>query len=144
MHFPGRQGLYDPRNEKDSCGIGFLANIKGQRSHQILVDASEMLINLSHRGVCGAEANTGDGAGFLTALPYEFLAQVAQKDLDLKLPPAGKFAAGVVFLPTLDRERDRCKAVIRDIVSEQGQQLLGWRVVPTDAKGANIGPSAQA
>ncbi len=144
MHFPGRQGLYDPRNEKDSCGIGFLANIKGQRSHQILVDASEMLINLSHRGVCGAEANTGDGAGFLTALPYEFLAKASQKDLGLSLPPAGKFGAGVVFLPTIDKERDRCKAVIRDIVSEQGQQLLGWRTVPTDAKGADIGPAAQA
>ena len=144
MHFPERQGLYDPRNEKDSCGIGFLANIKGQRSHQILVDASEMLINLSHRGVCGAEANTGDGAGFLTALPYEFLAKAAQKDLGLSLPPAGKFGAGVVFLPTIDKERDRCKAVIRDIVSEQGQQLLGWRTVPTDAKGVDIGPAAQA
>ncbi|MEE2840191.1 MAG: glutamate synthase large subunit [Acidobacteriota bacterium] len=144
MHFPQRQGLYDPRNEKDSCGIGFVAHIKGQRSHQILVDANEMLINLSHRGACGCEPNTGDGAGFLTALPHEFLAKVARKDLDIELPPAGKFAAGVVFLPTLDKERDHCKAVVKDIVSEQGQQVLGWRSVPTDAKGADIGPAALA
>ena len=144
MHFPQRQGLYDPRNEKDSCGIGFVAHIKGQRSHQILVDANEMLINLSHRGACGCEPNTGDGAGFLTALPHEFLAKVARKDLDIELPPAGRFAAGVVFLPTLDKERDHCKAVVKDIVSEQGQQVLGWRSVPTDAKGADIGPTALA
>ena len=144
MHFPQRQGLYDPRNEKDSCGIGFVAHIKGQRSHQILVDANEMLINLSHRGACGCEPNTGDGAGFLTALPHEFLVKVARKDLGIELPPAGKFAAGVVFLPTLDKERDHCKAVVKDIVSEQGQQVLGWRSVPTDAKGADIGPAALA
>ena len=144
MHFPQRQGLYDPRNEKDSCGIGFVAHIKGQRSHQILVDANEMLINLSHRGACGCEPNTGDGAGFLTALPHEFLAKVARKDLDIELPPAGRFAAGVVFLPTLDKERDHCKAVVKDIVSEQGQQVLGWRSVPTDAKGADIGLAALA
>ena len=144
MHFPKRQGLYDPRNEKDSCGIGFLAHIKGQRSHQIVMDANEMLINLSHRGACGCEPNTGDGAGFLTALPHEFLAKVAKKDLKVDLPPAGKFAAGVVFLPTDDKQRDQCKSVIQDLVSEQGQKVLGWRSVPTDAKGADIGPSARA
>ncbi|MDA2935530.1 glutamate synthase subunit alpha, partial [Acidobacteria bacterium AH-259-D05] len=144
MHFPRAKGLYDPRNEKDSCGIGFVANIKGQRSHQILLDANEMLINLSHRGACGCEPNTGDGAGVLTALPHEFLAKVARKDLGIDLPPAGEFAAGVVFLPTTDRERDHCKAVVADIVSEQGQRVLGWRCVPTDPKGADIGPSAHA
>ncbi len=144
MHFPQSKGLYDPRNEKDSCGIGFVAHIKGQRSHQILMDANEMLVNLSHRGACGCEPNTGDGAGFLTALPHEFLAKVARKDLGIELPPPGKFAAGVVFLPTLDKERDHCKAVVRDIVSEQGQELLGWRSVPTDPKGADIGSAALA
>ena len=144
MHFPERQGLYNPRDERDSCGIGFLAHIKGQRSHQIVVDANEMLINLSHRGACGCEANTGDGAGLLTALPHEFLAKVAKTDLKVDLPAAGKFAAGVVFLPTNDKERDQCKSVVQDIVSEQGQKVLGWRNVPTDAKGADIGPSARA
>ncbi len=144
MNFPERQGLYDPRNERDSCGIGFLAHIKGQRSHQIVVDANEMLINLSHRGACGCEPNTGDGAGFLTALPHEFLAKVAKKDLQVDLPPAGEFAAGVLFLPTNDKQRDQCKSVVQDIVSEQGQKVLGWRSVPTDAKGADIGSSARA
>ena len=144
MHFPQPQGLYDPRNEKDSCGIGFVAHIKGQRSHQILVDANEMLINLSHRGACGCEPNTGDGAGFLTALPHEFLAKVARHDLGIELPSPGKFAAGVVFLPTIDKERDHCKATVKDIVSEQGQEVLGWRCVPTDPKAADIGPAALA
>ncbi|NRB28941.1 MAG: hypothetical protein HRU37_14830, partial [Roseibacillus sp.] len=75
--FPEKKGLYDPRNEKDSCGVGFIADIKGRRSHQILLDAREMLDHMSHRGACGCEANTGDGAGFLTALPHEFLSRVA-------------------------------------------------------------------
>ncbi|MEE8349426.1 MAG: glutamate synthase large subunit [Acidobacteriota bacterium] len=144
MYFPQAKGLYDPRNEKDSCGIGFIAHIKGQRSHQILVDANEMLINLSHRGACGCEPNTGDGAGFLTALPHEFLAKKASKDLGIELPSPGRFAAGVVFLPTIDKERDHCKAVVQDVVSEQGQKVLGWRSVPTDPKGADIGPAALA
>ncbi|MEE2822153.1 MAG: glutamate synthase large subunit [Acidobacteriota bacterium] len=144
MHFPQSQGLYDPRNEKDNCGIGFVANIKGQRSHKILVDANEMLINLSHRGACGCEPNTGDGAGFLTALPYEFLTKVAKKDLRIDLPAPGAFAAGIVFLPTLDKERDHCKSVVQDIVSDQQQEILGWRPVPTDPKGADIGSTALA
>ena len=144
MSFPEPYGLYDPANEKDSCGVGFVANIKGQRSHQILLDANEMLINLTHRGACGCEANTGDGAGILTALPYEFLARVAAKDLGVDLPPRGQLGAGLVFLPTIDKERDGCRAVVEDVVREQGQQVLGWRPVPTSPEVADIGPSARA
>src|SRR5436189_5274356 len=78
---PPKQGLYDPAYEHDSCGVGFVAHIKGKRSHQILIDAEEVLRNMDHRGACGCEPNTGDGAGILTALPYEFLRRVVKKEL---------------------------------------------------------------
>ena len=142
--FPRKQGLYDPQNEKDSCGVGFIANIKGVRTHEMLDDATEILIRMTHRGACGCDPNTGDGAGFLTALPHEFLAKVAQRDLGVTLPEPGKFGAGIVFLPKNDKSREHCKSVVEQIISEQGQQLLGWREVPTDAKGANVGPTALA
>jgi glutamate synthase (NADPH/NADH) large chain len=142
--FPPKQGLYDPRNEKDSCGVGFIANIKGVRTHGMLVDANEILIRMTHRGACGCDPNTGDGAGFLTALPHEFLAKVAQRDVGVTLPEPGKFGAGILFLPKDDKSRDHCKSVVAQIVSEQGQELLGWREVPTDARAANVGPMALA
>src|SRR4029079_15258614 len=78
---PPKQGLYDPAFEHDSCGVGFVAHIKGKRSHQILIDAEEVLRNMDHRGGCGCETNTGDGAGILTALPHEFLQRVVRKEL---------------------------------------------------------------
>ena len=137
-------GLYDPQYEHDSCGVGFVAHIKGQRSHQIILDANDVLINMTHRGACGCEPNTGDGAGFLTALPHEFLAKVAQRDLGITLPVPGQFAAGLVFLPKKTGEREQCKQTVARIVAEQGQRLLGWRPVSTDPDGADIGPSARA
>ena len=97
---PQRYGLYDPANEHDSCGVGFVAHIKGKRSRQIIHDADQVLRHMSHRGACGCEANTGDGAGILTALPHEFLRKVAARDLRTDLPEPGRFAAGIVFLPT--------------------------------------------
>ena len=141
--FPKKIGLYDPRNEKDSCGVGFIADIKGRRSHQILLDAREMLDHMSHRGACGCEANTGDGAGFLTALPHEFLSRVAGEDLGKKLPPPGKFAAGNVFLPRDDGFRQQCKDKVAEIIQAQGQELIGWREVPTRTDDADIGPAAR-
>src|SRR4051812_22239847 len=97
--FPKKQGLYDSAFEHDSCGVGFVAHVKGKRSHQILIDAEEVLRNMDHRGACGCEPNTGDGAGILTALPYEFLQRVAKQELKATLPAPGQFAAGIVFLP---------------------------------------------
>ncbi|MEQ8785077.1 MAG: glutamate synthase large subunit [Pirellulaceae bacterium] len=141
---PPRQGLYDPELEKDSCGVGFVAHIKGQRSHQIVLDADQVLRAMNHRGACGCEANTGDGAGILTALPHEFLAKVVREELKTELPAAGQYGVGIVFLPQLEAERETCKRVVASIVAEQGQRLIGWRKVPTQAKQADIGPTAAA
>jgi glutamate synthase (NADPH/NADH) large chain len=141
---PPKQGLYDPAFEHDSCGVGFVAHIKGQRSHQILVDAEEVLRNMDHRGACGCEPNTGDGAGILTALPHEFLARVVRDELHAKLPAPGEFAAGIVFLPTDAGERARCRQTVEEIIASQGQRLIGWRKVPTETAKADIGPTAKA
>ena len=89
---PPKQGLYDPAYEHDSCGVGFVAHIKGKRSHQIMLDAEEVLRNMDHRGACGCEPNTGDGAGILTALPLEFLKRVVKQELGAELPPAIRLA----------------------------------------------------
>ena len=142
--FPEKQGLYDPAREKDSCGIGFVAHIKGQRSHQIVLDADHVLRRMDHRGARGCEVNTGDGAGILTALPHEFLTRVAKAGLHTELPEPGRFGAGVVFLPTIDAERDKCKQAVEQIVAEQGQRLMGWRKVPVRPDQADLGPTAVA
>ena len=140
---PGKQGLYDPTLEKDSCGVGFVAHIKGEASHQIVLDADHILQRMVHRGGCGCEANTGDGAGILTSLPYAFLNRVAKDDLGVDLPPKGRFAAGNVFLPLSEQSRQRCKEVVEQMIAEQGQRLLGWRVLPIDTDGADVGPTAR-
>lgn len=141
--FPGRQGLYDPRFEKDSCGVGFIAHIKGVASHDIVRDADVIARSMTHRGACGCEKNTGDGAGILTALPHAFLAKAARREFGRELPARGRFGAGNVFLPTDGEERAYAKAQVERIVLEQGQELIGWRPVPTDAARADIGKSAR-
>ena len=141
--FPRPRGLYDPANEHDSCGVGFVAHIKGVRSRQIIDDATEILRHLVHRGACGCEPNTGDGAGMLTALPHEFLSKVAAADLESDLPPPGHYGVGIAFLPTDPEERRICKETVNEIIREQGQNLIGWRPLPTRADEADIGPSAR-
>ena len=143
IHYPEKQGLYDPANEHDSCGVGFVAHIKGERSHQIVLDSEIILRNMDHRGACGCETNTGDGAGVLTALPHEFLQKVVKRDLGVDLPEPGRFAAGNVFLPREQAERDKCKATVEKLVADSGQKLIGWRLVPTDNDRADIGPTAK-
>jgi glutamate synthase (NADPH/NADH) large chain len=130
--------------EHDSCGVGFVAHIKGQRSHQIVRDADHLLCRMDHRGARGAEPNTGDGAGILTALPYEFLGRVAEEDLGRALPEPGRFGAGLVFLPTDSAQREQCKQTVAAVCAAEGQELVGWRAVPTDPTGADLGPTARA
>ena len=135
---PQRQGLYDPRAEHDACGVGFVVHIKGHRSHDIVRQALQVLINLEHRGACGCEANTGDGAGILVQMPDRLLRKV----VSFELPPAGAYGAGLVFLPKDRRAREVVQQLFTRIVEEEGQRLLGWRDVPHD--NGLIGNSAKA
>ena len=139
---PEASGLYDPAMEHDSCGVGFVANIKGVRSHQLIEDALNVLWHMDHRGAVGAEKNTGDGAGILTALPWEFLEKVAKRDAGLTLPAKGKYAAGMVFLPKKDAERAAAKKRCEELVARFGQKLIGWRTIPVN--NADLGPTAKA
>jgi glutamate synthase (ferredoxin) len=134
---PPAKGLYDPRTEHDACGVGFVVHIKGRQSHDIVQNALRVLINLEHRGACGCESNTGDGAGILIQIPDAFL----RTSVAFPLPAAGSYGAGLVFLPHDDRDRQTVKALIARIVAEEGQTLLGWRDVPTD--NTLVGPSAR-
>ncbi len=135
---PSKQGLYDPRAESDACGVGFVVHQKGRKSHDIVAKALQVLINLEHRGACGCEANTGDGAGILIQTPDAFLRAV----VPFSLPAPGAYAAGLVFLPHEERDRETIKSLIGRITEEEGQRLLGWRDVPTDDR--LVGPSARA
>ncbi|MFW6214713.1 MAG: glutamate synthase large subunit [Alkalispirochaetaceae bacterium] len=139
---PGRQGLYDPAFEHENCGVGFVAHIKGKQSHQIIEDAREVLLNMTHRGAVGAEKNTGDGAGILTTLPQKLIEKVAREELNVTLPERGRFSAGLVFLPQDDSQRQACKARFETITAAEGQEFVGWREVPVN--NSSIGPTARA
>ncbi|MFP4549347.1 MAG: glutamate synthase large subunit [Spirochaetales bacterium] len=138
---PQKQGLYDPAFEHDSCGVGFVAHIKGVQSRSIIDSAREVLLNMTHRGAVGSEKNSGNGAGILTTLPQDFLERVAS-EIDISLPPRGLYSAGVVFFPQDEGDRNACKAAVERIIKEEGQLLLGWREVPCD--NSMIGPTALA
>ena len=129
---PPKQGLYDPKNEHDACGIGFVANIKGVKSHDILQQSLSVLCNLDHRGARGSEANTGDGAGLLIQVPHQFLADVLKEQAGLELPVPGWYGVGMVYLPENDAHRQHCVSTFDRIVSEEGQTVLAWRRVPTN------------
>jgi glutamate synthase (ferredoxin) len=128
---PPRQGLYDPAFEKDACGVGFVVNIKGVRSHTIVRQAMTVLVNLNHRGACGCEPNTGDGAGINLQLPDRFFRRVAA-ECGCALPALGEYGVGMVFLPKDAELRRTFAAKFEQIVAEEGQTVLGWRDVPTD------------
>ena len=118
---PPAQGLYDPHTEHDACGVGFVVHIKGQRSHDIVRKALQVLINLEHRGACGCEANTGDGAGILIQMPDAFL----RKSVSFTLPADGGYGAGLVFLPHEESDRDRIKDLIARI-TERRRAAPAW------------------
>ena len=128
---PPAQGLYDPRHEHDACGIGFVVNINGRRSHRVIEQGIEVVVNLLHRGACGCEVNTGDGAGLLLQLPHRFFRQEADR-LGFALPEPGVYGVGMIFLPRDPDEREQIEGLFAHIVSEEGQQVIGWRDVPTD------------
>src|SRR5262245_60335389 len=123
---PGPAGLYDPRFEHDSCGVSFVASIKGVRSHDLVRTGLCALTNLAHRGATGAEADTGDGAGILVQVPDRFLRAV----VDAELPPAGAYAVGLAFLPPDPVSAEKAEAAIEAIVGEEGLDVIAWRPVP--------------
>ncbi|MDQ2732324.1 MAG: glutamate synthase subunit alpha, partial [Armatimonadota bacterium] len=138
---PAEGGLYSPENEHDACGVGFLVHLKGQRSHKLVRDAILALVHLSHRGACGCEDNTGDGAGILIQVPHEFFSQEVPK-LGFTLPAQGDYGVGCLFLPKGSADAARGKALFEKIVREEGQEFLFWRPVPTDA--SSLGETALA
>ncbi len=130
---PKKQGLYDPRFERDSCGVGFVVNVDGTRSHLIIRQGLEVLSNLAHRGACGCDPETGDGAGALIQIPHEFLKRDC-RTLGLQLPPPGDYGVGMVFLPREVEARARLEQVTEEVIEAEGQHLLGWRDVPVDSQ----------
>jgi glutamate synthase (NADPH) large chain len=138
---PEAQGLYNPRHEHDACGVGFIANIKGKKSHDIVRQGLQILANLTHRGATGYDPKLGDGAGILIQMPDAFMRQEAAKH-HIKLPAEGHYACGIVFLPQSENGRISCESVIARIIHEEAQTLLGWRDVPRD--NSNIADAARA
>jgi len=124
------KGLYDPRFEHDACGVGFVVDIQGRTSNTILKQALTALVNLRHRGACGCEPNTGDGAGVLFQVPHGFLKKACLAD-GLQIPSPGEYGVGMIFLPPDPSERRAIEKRFEEIVKEEGQTLLGWRTVPT-------------
>ncbi|HIP72980.1 MAG TPA: glutamate synthase subunit alpha, partial [Anaerolineae bacterium] len=138
---PPAQGLYNPQFEHDACGMGFVAQINGRASHQIVQQALTILENMTHRGAKGADALTGDGAGIMLQLPHDFLQEMCAGE-GFALPQPGKYGVGMVFLPKGEKERQHYQQLLGGIVQEEGQQLLGWRDVPTE--NAGLGETAVA
>jgi len=132
LGLPEKQGLYDPRNEHDACGIGFVADIKGRKTHDIVQQGLEILKNLTHRGAVGADPLAGDGAGLLLQTPDRFMRDEFSK-IGIDLPEEGHYAIGMAFLPKNDAERKACEQTVADFVATEGQTLLGWRDVQTDS-----------
>jgi glutamate synthase (NADPH/NADH) large chain len=129
---PPPQGLYHPQNERDACGIGFVASIKGERSHDIITKGIQVLINLTHRGASGCDPETGDGAGVLIQIPHRFFARECAK-LGFTLPGPGEYGVGMVFFPVEKHERLQCEGILESAVREEGLSVLGWRDMPVDA-----------
>lgn len=138
---PKEIGLYSPSFEHENCGVGFIANIQGNSSHQITIDAIEMLARMDHRGGCGREENTGDGAGIMTNLSAEFFIPIIQQQFNTTVKPL-EYTVGNVFLPQDNADRRQCEKLIIEEIQNNNQIFVGFRDVPTDHKTANIGKSA--
>ena len=139
MHgLPSAQGLYHPDFEHDACGVGFICHIKGKSSNSIVNNALTMLERMNHRGACGCEPDSGDGAGILVSLPDKFLRREMKKK-GITLPPQGQYGVGQVFLPKDMVSRNSCIQMIEDVVEGYEMKILGWRDVPTNPK--FVGPT---
>jgi len=138
---PEKQGLYDPQYEHDACGVGFVCQMKGKRSHEIVEQAITILINLDHRGACGCEPNTGDGAGILLQVPHKFLKKVAAVE-GINLPEPGQYGVGMVFTSPDPEARKKGAEVMARIAAQEGMPVLGWRDVPTN--NSSLGATARA
>ncbi|HEX2950857.1 MAG TPA: glutamate synthase subunit alpha, partial [Armatimonadota bacterium] len=137
--YPTKQGLYDPHHEHDACGVGFVVNIKGNKAHSIVHQALTVLVNLDHRGARGSEQNTGDGAGILLQIPHSFFEKVCT---GFTLPAPGEYGVGMLFLSPDPEQRKHCEELFEEIVTNEGQTILGWRTVPTD--NSSLGETAKA
>src|SRR5579883_2574322 len=131
-------GLYDPRNEHDACGMGFVVNLAGEKSHEIIQKGLQILINLAHRGACGCDPETGDGAGVLIEIPHEFFA----RECGFALPEPGKYGVGMMFLPVEPHQRLMCEGIVEKFAQEEGLKVLGWRDTPLNVDA--IGRHARA
>ncbi len=138
---PEQQGLYNPKNEHDACGVGFVANIHGTKSHTIVTQGLQILTNLTHRGATGYDPKLGDGAGILIQMPDGLIRDEAKK-LSIDLPAIGQYACGLIFFPQSTQYRNQCEKIITDIIKEEGQTFLTWRDVPTN--NSNIADAAKA
>ena len=134
-------GLYDASFEHDSCGVGFIVNIKGKKSHKLVRQAFEIGINLLHRGACGCEKNTGDGAGILLQLPHKFLVKKTAA-IGFELPAPGSYGVGMIFLPREKAAQQQIENIFSEVIKDEGQTLLGWRDVPTDD--SHLGATAKS
>ncbi len=138
---PPKQGLYDPQFEHDACGVGFIVHMKGEKSHAIVEQALTILVNLEHRGACGCETNTGDGAGILMQVPHKFLKRVAAVE-NITLPDGGQYGVGMIYGSPDRATREKSRQIFEQIVAEEGQQVLGWRDVPTN--NSSLGNTAKS
>lgn len=137
---PVKQGLYDPEYEKDACGVGFAAHIKGKASHKIISDAQNLLCNMTHRGAVGSDARDGDGAGVMTSMPHKFFVKNFARETGFDLPPQGQYAAGNLFFKPMTDVLKESTEQFQQIAEELGLRVLGWREVPRDT--SLLGPAA--
>jgi len=141
FQFPSKQGLYDPQFEHDACGVGFIVHMKGQKSHAIVEQGLTILLNIDHRGAVGAETNTGDGAGILIQVPHQFFRKVAAAE-NIILPEPRQYGVAMVYASPNPEQREAGRREFEQIVREEGQQVLGWRDVPTD--NSSLGNTAKS
>jgi glutamate synthase (NADPH/NADH) large chain len=137
------KGLYNPSREHDACGVGFIAHMKGEKSHRVVADGLQVLENLTHRGAVGADPLMGDGAGMLVQIPHAFFKEdLAARNVDL--PEAGEYGVGFLFLPQDDALRAKCEEIVEQVISQEGESLIGWRDVPVDNSSLSKAPDIAA